>query len=1806
MLEQWYFVKMPSKNKTPKSKAQSATPAKAAPVANQTIVEEEEKEEFSTPPQEVETDVSAENQAAEVGQGQLNQNVQQTVAGAAVGLGNPLHEWMLQMTRVLKQPGPEYIESRVKEAIAYQFDISRAMPANIFKRFDEIARIVKKIPEECQGQFFDTLGSGLLSQSFINELTLQMEKESSMGLKRYPDVQLDEYVPEETLKEVLRVYFYSQYNAAKSEEKISLYGKFLFTRFKPEYAGSEGIAFGRVVEALPAFVTAKLSHDKKMSFKFVSRVFESAKSEKLALTVYTKSTMDFDEGISLEEFKKVFPLKYNEWIPTVEFERKSQSESGDTQRKDRDAEKSFSGSEPRGSRSPGSSGFSSRVSRGKDRDKSKVDAQSDKKVSKSVDLADKLIHLFDERIRTDSCVACGKDGHELKSCSTASEQHKANAKKFLGLLYKSKEQVKAAVERHNKSLEAKPKAAEPSNAVNFTFSQAELEGKPGNSMSSVNKVDSIASVLLKPVGGETPIVKLAEFDSGCRMTREKVYHEIGSEPYYEKDCVDGLLSEQTVLESGGKINKYTKPQHFGTVTGEASQRIIGNSEMEVTFNTRDGDIFTVPMTFNVVAGLPMHKVLIGLRAFKCIFEPKKLGCLSFSDLPKGFGSASLPSNPQQRDLLAAEPVLPETVPDPGVKIPHGLEADFEYQEKWLQTVRESGIQWLERIAPLIGGKKVEKRFGRPYVVCQSFRKDFPLIEAAVRQVETMPKDSEPDRVTKEWYLVMACAPELMEESTYARVKELVKTLVKVHFQSMEGATGWSIPPFEDRPKANCPEVKAYHGMYVRGDARVEVREELTRRVERGEFRRLAEKPERFSPPFLVPSKSEKRLVIDYSAANERVEDLDWPTMEVRTLIDLAVERAGRDPKKVFINAFDFLKCYQNLKYTDPHNLYAVAFENMFLSPERMPTGIKNAPAFLAKAVDSIFGELKEEGAVVNYMDDGVNSNDSEESCEQNLLKIVALCEKYNIRLKLQGCRYFQERVSMIGFEVGVFEGNEIGYRKSPRHMAELLQFVAPKTYKDICFVVFLSQFCGKHVLDYARKIKPIADLLKGKPADKATLARMPFPPELWNAECKRALEQLKKYLEHQLTHTIPRGDLMNALIHDASSTGLACVHVQFDEAEWSRPYEQRTYHIIATHCRRFTEQEQIKHIRELEFLSLFEGASVLQQYFRGLRGPLIAYTDHKPLEKLNIPEPKSLLSLGALRRMQLLLKEDLQIRVIAIPGALNVVDPITRPENDQPRMVEMPVVRPSENQVDAVSTRAVDREAPMQPPVPEFKVVPRELNPLGIPMLKKLGELSSKDKKPCEDAVWGKQMPLWTRTIPSTGRPVVCVTPEMKEFVLVVSHNHHLCHAGLYGTLAFCEKYFWWSTMQDDVKKHVGDCVTCQMVKAKNTHPPQGVLYKGTVPFEQLTIDYAEMPEALTGERYFLAMNDPFTGHVVLKASLAETGEDAAQKILDYGTTYVFPRTIWSDKAKHFKQKMMDELARLTDAFQFFGTANAPWTKGVIERTVRTLKEKMLLILAELRVPVSHWPRYVGMVQAAINNTPSERLGGYSPNEILFRGTNQLPWFIVYDQTVQAVKQHDLNENVLSLIEGMHESLTSMSWALEKSRYEKEGQRQLSSQRFSFAIPLAVGDDVMIAEDKPSIGLAPKWAHVGRIVKKENDWVYKVRDLITNVVKEYHVAKLRPFAGHRFNQTLNNWESVFWQALEVHGVGSVTKFRVADQGRLECYVHWADLKKTPSWESAQVWVAKIPRYFKTLLASEICEDPAIKTKLEGFLQKAGM
>jgi hypothetical protein len=166
-------------------------------------------------------------------------------------------------------------------------------------------------------------------------------------------------------------------------------------------------------------------------------------------------------------------------------------------------------------------------------------------------------------------------------------------------------------------------------------------------------------------------------------------------------------------------------------------------------------------------------------------------------------------------------------------------------------------------------------------------------------------------------------------------------------------------------------------------------------------------------------------------------------------------------------------------------------------------------------------------------------------------------------------------------------------------------------------------------------------------------------------------------------------------------------------------------------------------------------------------------------------------------------------------------------------------------------------------------------------------------------------------------------------------------------------------------------------------------------------------------------------------------------------------------------------------------------------------------------------------------------------------------------------------------------------------------QRRLLSHRFLSAFPLEVGDDVLIVEEKPRIGLAPKWAHVGKVSKKVNDWVYAVKDIMSNKEAEYHVAKLRPFVNNRFKQTLNNWETLLWQALEVHGVSSVERFKMEDN-ELLCLVHWADAKKSSSWEKARVWVPKIPHYFKMLLESKECAGEQIRPNLERLIKKTGV
>jgi len=255
---------------------------------------------------------------------------------------------------------------------------------------------------------------------------------------------------------------------------------------------------------------------------------------------------------------------------------------------------------------------------------------------------------------------------------------------------------------------------------------------------------------------------------------------------------------------------------------------------------------------------------------------------------------------------------------------------------------------------------------------------------------------------------------------------------------------------------------------------------------------------------------------------------------------------------------------------------------------------------------------------------------------------------------------------------------------------------------------------------------------------------------------------------------------------------------------------------------------------------------------------------------------------------------------------------------------------------------------------------------------------------------------------------------------------------------------------------------------------------------------------------------------------------------------------------------------------------------------------------------LAHWPRYLGMVQAAINNTPSERLGGRSPNEILFRGSKQMPWYAVFDPEVQTVKKHLMTENIQELLQQMRDDLTRFCESMEEERYGKSVRRRELSKRFSFEIPLNVGDDVLIAEEHPKIGLAPKWAHVGKIEQRLNDWVYKVRDVLTNKVREYHVAKLRPFVDHKFQQTMSNWENVFWQALEIHGIEAITRFRVGKSNQLECFIQWADKHKTPAWENGSVWIRKLPRYVKALVDAKICPEGPVLDKVQGFLQKVGM
>jgi hypothetical protein len=328
----------------------------------------------------------------------------------------------------------------------------------------------------------------------------------------------------------------------------------------------------------------------------------------------------------------------------------------------------------------------------------------------------------------------------------------------------------------------------------------------------------------------------------------------------------------------------------------------------------------------------------------------------------------------------------------------------------------------------------------------------------------------------------------------------------------------------------------------------------------------------------------------------------------------------------------------------------------------------------------------------------------------------------------------------------------------------------------------------------------------------------------------------------------------------------------------SLPFDERRYTLIATHTGRFNPEERKRHIRQKEWQSCLEAIVAFEKFLRGAQGPLYIYTDHESLVYLNFPDHQSAQAYDRVMRWYTKITS-FQPIIEHVAGATNVMaDMLSRTAN--PTMFDLEEVSPRErpqNQLNALQPKAGAKARPIE-----------DLRPIDEGLKSLLAKESDKDKQPRDDAEFRDG--LWTFFDHTSGRHVVCVPQTAKHLVMIAVHDRALGHPGAKATKAYCSRYFHWEGMSHDVEEHVRKCVVCQLGNRDTTRSEMGRSYFGVQPWEQLTIDFADMTMARNGEKAILVMMDTFSGRCQIRACTEETAEVAAKAIEQYGTDQFFPR----------------------------------------------------------------------------------------------------------------------------------------------------------------------------------------------------------------------------------------------------------------------------------------------------------------------------
>jgi predicted aspartyl protease len=727
---------------------------------------------------------------------------------------------------------------------------------------------------------------------------------------------------------------------------------------------------------------------------------------------------------------------------------------------------------------------------------------------------------------------------------------------------------------------------------------------------------------------------------------------------------------------------------------------------------------------------------------------------------------------------------------------------------------------------------------------------------------------------------------------------------------------------------------------------------------------------------------------------------------------------------------------------------------------RMPFGLRNAPACFQRAMDQLRAQMPEV-KMLAYLDDLAILSESVDEHIGHLKIVFDTMERFGLRLRRDKCQVGVTEFKYLGHII-----NEKGISPDMSKIEAIQNLSRPKNPRQIRSFI---QTCGW----FRRFIEGFAKICE--PLNRLTKQDVPF---VWSDEQEQAFQLIKSALTRAPILKTWNPDAPLTIITDASAYAIGAVLMQGN-------IEGRC--IVEYASRQLNSAKRNYSATDREALAVVWAIGRFRGYLEGAKFTVL--TDHQALKWLmNLRAPT-----GRLARWAILLQQ-FDMTIAYRPGKENqLADGLSRLERADA------IVEPMAATTALVAANETN------------EIRKQQLNDAKLKTI--IMEFESGD--PTVHLHRGYVMQNGTLHIypPDVNtedeNPKLVAPLELRQQVLEANHDASLAgHYGIANTLHKIRQRYWWPNMYADVIRHIRACSVCQRYKAGKNPPVTYASQRPKRRFEAYSIDLVgPLPVTEKGNTWILVMEEMTTRFIEIvaleKATSLEIGEAICNRIV---LRYGMPRLILSDHGPNLVSEWMQCMYAHIGIKQSLTPEYHP-ASNMVERRNRDIKERIAMMVGPHH---DTWDHQLQIIQFAVN-TANCRSTGYSPAQLTYGCQPNNPIDPKCDSSAidhLAMGQGEIEPTWMNLLAKINDAREKINLAQDKL---------LEAHPHTNDAQLPIGSDVLVRRRTRAVGsgrtpkLMPRWDGPYRIVEQVSFNSYKIAntDEPENPIEHVHRGDLQ-------------------------------------------------------------------------------------------------